>query len=77
MKDLERSSPLFLKASDGKVNTVKTKIYGWNCPARTMATIARMLGYEATTNWNSFRYLGVLIHKGIKKKKIGRKRCKK
>ena len=33
-----------------------------------MATIARMLGYDATTNWNSFRYLGILIHKGTKKK---------
>ena len=33
-----------------------------------MATIAGMLGYEATTNWNSFRYLGISIHKGIKKK---------
>ena len=58
----------FLKASDGKVNATKTKIYGWNCPAGTMATIARMLGYEATTNWNSFRYLGIPIRKGTKKK---------
>ena len=55
----------FLKASDGKVNASKTKIYGWNCPARTMATIAWMLGYEATTNWNSFRYCNVLFQLGL------------
>ena len=36
----------FLKASDGKVNAAKTKIYGWNCPVRRMARIGRMLGYE-------------------------------
>ena len=58
----------FLKDSDGKFNAAKTKIYGWNFPTRTMARIARILGYEATTNWNSFRYLGISIHKGIKKK---------
>ena len=33
-----------------------------------MATIARTLGYDATANWNSFRYLGISIHKGTKKK---------
>ena len=35
---------MFLKAYDGKVNAVKTKIYGWNYVAITMATIARTLG---------------------------------
>ena len=63
---------IFLKASDGKANDVKTKIYGWNCPARTAATIARTLGYEATTKWNSFKYLGISIHKGSKKTQIGK-----
>ena len=58
----------FLKASYGKMNSVKSKIYGWNCPARTMARIAKMLGYEGYANWNSFKYLEVPIHKGKKKK---------
>ena len=31
-----------------------------------MARIARTLGYEGNTNWNSFNYLGVPIHKGKK-----------
>ena len=35
---------IFLKASDGKVNALKTKIYGWNCPKRTMVRIAKTLG---------------------------------
>ena len=66
-----------LKASNSKVNSTKTKIYGWNCPARTMATIARTLGYEGTTKWNSFRYLGISIHKGRKKTQNGKSWCKK
>ena len=62
----------FLKAYDGKVNAAKTKIYGWNCPARTMAKIARTLGYEGNIIWNSFIYLGIRIHKGSKKSRLER-----
>ena len=58
---------IFLKASDGKINALKTKIYGWNCPERTMSRIAKTLGYEGNTNWNSFNYLEVPIHKGKNK----------
>ena len=36
----------FLKAYDGKVNFAKTKIYGWNCPLRTLERIGRKLGFE-------------------------------
>ena len=61
------SLSIFLKASDGKVNALKTKIYGWNFPKRTMAMIIRTLGYLSNTNWNSFNYLRVPIHKGKKK----------
>ena len=32
-----------------------------------MVRIAMTLGYEGNTNWNSFNYLGVPIHKGKKK----------
>ena len=57
----------FVKASYGKVSDVKSKIYVWNYPARTLANISKMLGYEGCSSWNSFRYLGVPIHKGNKK----------
>ena len=33
----------FLKETVGKVNSTKSKVYGWNCPPGTMAKIARAL----------------------------------
>ena len=33
----------FLKAYDGKVNSTKSKVYGWNLPAGTLARIGRTL----------------------------------
>ena len=30
----------FLKEFDGKINTLKTRIYCWNCPERTMVRIS-------------------------------------
>ena len=56
----------FLKASDGKVNSIKSKVYGWNCPPRSLERIARVLGFECKLNWNSFNYLGTPIFKGKK-----------
>ena len=32
-----------------------------------MSRITKTLGYEGNTNWNSFNYLGVPIHKGKNK----------
>ena len=36
----------FLKATDGKVNSTKSKVYGWNCPPGALEKIARTLGFE-------------------------------
>ena len=40
----------FLKASDGKVNLIKSKVYAWNFPPRMMARISRILGIEGKLN---------------------------
>ena len=37
----------FLKATDGKINSTKSKVYSWNCTPGTLAKIARTLGFEA------------------------------
>lgn len=57
----------FLKASNGKVNMRKSRIYSWNCPNRTLLRIARILGFEGVKDWNSFSYMGVPILRGKKK----------
>ena len=36
----------FIKASDGKGNSEKSKVYRWNCPPGTMARIGRILGFK-------------------------------
>ena len=56
----------FLKASDGKVNSTKSKVYGWNYPTGTLEKIERTLGFEGNATWNSFNYLGIPIFKGKK-----------
>ena len=53
----------FLKASDDKVNSTKSKVYGWNCPTGTLTKIARTLGFEGNVTWNSFNYLVIPIFK--------------
>ena len=59
----------FIKSSDGKVNTEKSKVYRWNCPPGTMARIGRILGFKGNVAWNSINYLGIPIFKG--KKRVG------
>ena len=56
----------FLKASDGKVNSTKSKVYGWICPPITLENIRRTLGFKGNVTWNSFNYLGIPIFKGKK-----------
>ena len=57
----------FLKATDGKVNSTKSKVYGWNCTLKTLVNIARALGFKGNESWNSFNYLGIPIFKGKKR----------
>ena len=61
----------FLNATNGKLNVKKSKIYGWNCTPGVMARIARILGFEGTTSWNSFNHMGVPIFKGKKRRLTG------
>ena len=57
----------FLKAIDVKINSIESKVYGWNCPLGMLAKIARNLGFEGVATWNSFNYLGIPIFKGKKR----------
>ena len=56
----------FLKASDDKVNSCKSKVYGWKFPSRTFERIARNLRFEGNVTWNYFNYLRIPIFKGKK-----------
>ena len=58
---------IFLKASDEKVNSAKSKIYGWNFPPCTLERIGRTFGFQGNAAWNSFNYLKIPIFKGKKK----------
>jgi hypothetical protein len=51
----------YTTASGGKVNELKSQIYGWNVPQHEMQTIARILNFTGTTTWHSFNYLGIPI----------------
>ena len=44
----------FLKATDGKVNSTKSKVYSWKCPSGTLEKIARTLGFKGNATQNSF-----------------------
>ena len=57
----------FIKAFEGKLNSEKLKVYGWNFPPSTMVRIGRILGFEGNVAWNSFNYLGIPIFKGNKR----------
>ena len=56
----------FVKATNGKIYSAKSKVYGWNCTLETLVNIARALVFERNANWNSFNYLGIPIFKGKK-----------
>ena len=57
----------FIQASDGKVNSKKSKVNGWNFLPGTMARIGRILRFKGNVAWNSFNYLGIPIFKGKKR----------
>ena len=57
----------FLKATNGKIYSAKSKVYGWNCTPETLEKIARTLGFEGNASWDSFNYLGIPIFKGKKR----------
>eukprot|EP00253_Pinus_taeda_P004161 PITA_04161 len=51
----------FCKTSGSVLNKGKCQIYCWNIPASTANSIARCLGFAASTTWSSFKYLGLPI----------------
>jgi hypothetical protein len=50
-------------ASGSEISLYKSKIFGWNCTAREITDISRILGIEGTFTWDSFKYLGVPLFK--------------
>ena len=44
----KRELDIYKEVSGSKISFQKSKIFGWNCPIREMAGIARLLGMEGT-----------------------------
>eukprot|EP00253_Pinus_taeda_P012579 PITA_12579 len=54
----------FMDYSGGKVNQVKSCIYGWNVSNLTIHSIDSELGVSYKLNWSHFTYLGMLVSMG-------------
>eukprot|EP00253_Pinus_taeda_P031705 PITA_31705 len=54
----------FMDYSGGKVNQVKSYIYGWNVSNLTIHNIASTLGVSYKLNWSHFTYLGMPVSMG-------------
>eukprot|EP00253_Pinus_taeda_P017813 PITA_17813 len=54
----------FMEYSGGKVNQVKSCIYGWSVSNLTIHSIASELGVSYKLNWSHFTYLGILVSVG-------------
>eukprot|EP00253_Pinus_taeda_P009309 PITA_09309 len=51
----------FCKSLGNELNKGKCQIFCWNIPTSTANSIARCLGFAASTIWSSFKYLGLPI----------------
>jgi len=51
----------FSEASGSVVNKSKSHIYSWNTSPRLLSAISRCLGFEASSTWSTFKYLGLPI----------------
>ena len=58
---------IYKEASGSKINYSKSTIYGWNCSAKNLADIARLLEMKICQDWDSFKYLGIPIFRSIPK----------
>lgn len=58
---------IYKEASGSKINYSKITIYGWNCSAKNLADIARLLKMKSCQDWDSFKYLGIQIFRSIPK----------
>lgn len=54
----------FMDYSGGKVNQVKSCIYGWNATNHTIHSIASTLGVSYKLDWSHFTYLGMPVSMG-------------
>ena len=57
----------FLSVTEGKANSGKSCVYGWNYSPKVLREISMNLNYKVEMEWNSFIYLGIPI---IKKGKL-------
>eukprot|EP00253_Pinus_taeda_P036647 PITA_36647 len=54
----------YYQASGSELNRGKCHVYCWNISVVVASTIARCLGFAASTTWTSFKYLGLpIFHK--------------
>lgn len=51
----------YCQASGSELNRGKCHVYCWNILAAIESSIARCLGFAASTTWTSFKYLGLPI----------------
>jgi len=54
----------FMEYSGGKVNQLKSCIYGWNTANHTIHSIASIFGVSCSLVWNHFSYLGMPVSLG-------------
>ena len=53
----------YKEVSGSKINFHKSKIYSWNCSARELRGITKILEMDGTPDWETFPYLGIPICK--------------
>eukprot|EP00253_Pinus_taeda_P015908 PITA_15908 len=62
-RHFKRELDIYRSISGSKINYRKCSIYGWNCSAKELADIARLLEMDGNRTWESFKYLGIPIFK--------------
>lgn len=64
VKRFKKVLDTYLEDSGGKINKLKTKIFGWNITRDKLQAIARIFGYSFSHHWKNFNYLGMPISSG-------------
>jgi len=59
-----------MQCSSGKINHLKSSIYGWNAIANTIHKIAQIFRVSYKLNWSQFNYLGLSVWIGPLKTKV-------
>lgn len=54
----------FMDYSGGRINQVKSCIYGWNATSHTIQSIAKILEVSYKLEWSHFTYLGMPVSMG-------------